>query len=37
MDPIVIGVVGFVLMLVLILLRVHVAIVMGLVGLGGAS
>jgi len=36
LDPVVLGVVAFGVMLVLILLRVHIAISMGLVGLGGA-
>ncbi|MBW1682789.1 MAG: TRAP transporter large permease [Deltaproteobacteria bacterium] len=37
MDPILVGVLGFATMLGLILLRVHIAIAMGLVGLGGAT
>jgi tripartite ATP-independent transporter DctM subunit len=37
MDPILLGIIGFAVMLVLILLRVHIAIAMGLVGLGGAA
>jgi len=36
MDPIYLGIIGFAVMLGLIFLRVHIAIAMGLVGLGGA-
>ena len=37
MDPIIVGSLGFIVMLALILLKVHIAIAMGLVGLGGTA